>query len=116
MYDNSQAGLTPERLQLFLAGLSGLNADEVRKAKLLFIKNEISKLKALKTTLAGFGAAQGCFAIIPVFWPVLSMQKSGMNAALTLQKDQVRNALYVWRDDLGEDGHQLESELDALST
>lgn len=114
MLSNNQSGLTPEKIQLFLAGINGLNAEEVRKAKLLLLRNELSQLKALNTTLAGFGVAQGCFAIIPIFWPILWAQKSGMNAMVTLQKDQIRNALSVWRDDLGEDGRQIEAELDAL--
>ena len=59
MLNNPQAGLTPEKLQLFIAGLSGLNADEVRKAKILFIRNELSQLKALNKTMAGFGVASG---------------------------------------------------------
>jgi hypothetical protein len=59
MLSNSQTGLTPEKLQLFIAGLSGLNADEVRKAKILFVRNELSQLKALKAAMAGFGVAQG---------------------------------------------------------
>ena len=113
--DLSQTGLTPEKLQLFIAGLSGLPADEVRKAKLLFIRNEISQLRALKTSMAGFGVAQGCFAIIPIFWPILWAQRSGMNAAVTMQTEQIRNALAVWRDDLGPDAAELERELSLLS-
>jgi len=112
--DLSKSGLTPERLQLFIAGLSGMAPDEVRKAKLLFIKNEISQLRAIKTSFAGFGVAQGCFAIVPIFWPVLWAQRSGMKAALTMQSEQIRNALSVWKNDLGADGLQLEQELQAL--
>ncbi len=107
-------GLTPEKLQLFVAGLSGLDPEEVRKAKLLFIRNELSQLKAMQTSLAGFSAAQGCFAVIPVFWPVIKAQKSSMNAMLTLQKEQIQNALQVWRDDLGEEGWRIERELQAM--
>ena len=114
MLNNPQAGLTPEKLQLFVAGISGLHPDEVRKAKLLFVRNELSQLKALKTSMAGFGVAQGCFAFIPVFWPILWAQKNAMNAAWTLQKDQIRNALMVWRDDLGNDAREIEMELEAL--
>jgi hypothetical protein len=114
MLNNINAGLTPDKLQLFIAGLSGLSANEVQKAKVLFLRNELSQLRALKTSLAGFGVAQGCFAIIPIFWPILWAQRSGMDAALTLQKDQIRNALSVWRDDLGEAGRQIEIELDGL--
>lgn len=114
MQQNNHNNLTPEKLQLFVAGLSGLNADEIRKAKLLFIRNELSELKALKTSMAGFGVVQGCFAIIPIFWPILWAQRKGMDAALTLQQDQIRNALLVWKDDLGEDGRQIEAELESL--
>lgn len=115
MPPNSASGLTPERLQLFLASLSGLNGDEVRKAKLLFLKNAISELKALQTSMAGFGVAQGCFAVIPVFWPILWAQRKAMNAAVTLQKDQVRNALSVWREDLGDEARRIEVELESMS-
>lgn len=113
--NTSQSSLTPERLQMFIAGLSGMAPDEVRKAKLLFIRNEISQLKAIKTTSAGFGVAQGCFAIIPLFWPILWAQRSSMNAAVTLQCEQIRNAISVWGDDLGPDRAALEAELNLLS-
>ncbi len=114
MMENAQSGLTPEKLQLFIAGLSGLNDEEVRKAKLLFIRNELSQLKALQTSIAGFGVAQGCFAVIPFFWPILWAQRRFMDASLTLQKDQIRNALSVWGEDLGDEGRQIQAELDAL--
>lgn len=114
MTNEFQTGLTPEKLQLFVAGLSGLDAEEVRKAKLLFIRNELSQLKAIKTNFAGFGVAQGCFAVIPIFWPILWAQRSSMNAALTLQKEQIENALSVWQSDLGEEGRQIARELQNL--
>lgn len=112
--NDAPTGLTPEKLQLFITGLSGLAPDEVRKAKLLFIRNEISQLRAIKTSYAGFGVAQGCFAIIPIFWPILWAQRSGMNATLTMQAEQIRNALSVWREDLGPDAAPLEAELASL--
>jgi hypothetical protein len=37
-----------------------------------------------------------------------------MNAMLTLQKEQIQNALSVWRDDLGEDGRMIERELQMI--
>ena len=111
MMQTPQQGLTPEKLQLFIAGLSGLSGDEVRKAKLLFIRNEVSQLRALQTSYAGFGVAQGCFAIIPFFWPILWAQRAGMKAAYTMQVEQIRNALFVWRDDLGPDAAVIEQEM-----
>lgn len=112
--DGQQQGMTSERLQMFVAGLSGLAADEVRKAKLLFLKNELSQLRALKTSYGGFGVAQGCFALIPFFWPILWAQRASMNAAVTMQTEQIRNALAVWRDDLGPEAAAIEAELNAL--
>lgn len=99
---------------MFLGGLSGFAPDEVRKAKLLFLRNEISQLRAIKTSQAGFGVAQGCFAVIPIFWPVLWAQRTGMKASLTLHTEQIRNALAVWRDDLGDDAATLEAELSSI--
>ena len=51
--------LTPEKLQLFVAGLSGLAPEEVRKAKLLYLRNAISEFQAMQTSYQGFGQAQG---------------------------------------------------------
>jgi hypothetical protein len=114
MNSAQSTGLTPERLQMFIAGLSGMAPDEVRKAKLLFILNEISQLRAIKSSYAGFGVAQGCFAVIPFFWPILWAQRSGMKATVTLHSEQIRNAITVWRDDLGPDADALDAQLAAL--
>ena len=99
--DNSpQNSLSPEKLQLFIAGLSGLPAEEVRKAKSLYIRNAIAEYRALQAGLTGFGQAQGCFSVIPIFWPILGAQKGMMNAQLDLARQRINNAIHVWRDDL----------------
>jgi hypothetical protein len=108
-------GLTPERLQLFIASLSGLVPEEVRKAKVLFLRNEIASLRATLTTHSGMAVTQGCFAIIPIFWPVLFAQRKAMSAASTLQIEQLRNALDVWREDLEPDTAALRSEIESLA-
>lgn len=113
MLDDAQRGLTQEKLQLFMAGLSGLDAEEVRKAKLLFIRNEISQLEAIKK-IAGFGFASGCISVFPIFWPVFAIQRQSMNVVLDLQKKQIENALSVWEADLGEEGRQLAMKLQSL--
>lgn len=108
-------GLSPEKLQLFIASLAGMAPDEMQKAKLLFLRNEVSELRAMKTAMAGFGVAQGCFAIIPIFWPILWAQRKGMTAGLKLQKEQIQNALSVWRDDLdSRDVMDLEAQIDTI--
>ncbi len=92
--------LSPETLQLFVAGLSGLAPDEVRKAKVLYLRNAISEFHAMQASMQGFGQAQGCMAFIPIFWPILGAQKQIMTAQTQLGKDRIRNAIDVWRGDL----------------
>ncbi len=115
MMTTPNPGLTSDKLQLFATTLAGLAPDEMRKAKLLFLKNELSQLRAIKSAHGGFGVAQGCFAIIPFFWPILAAQRSMMNSTVTLHAEQIRNALSVWGDDLGPDAALIEKELNALS-
>jgi hypothetical protein len=105
-------GMTTEKIQVFLAGLSGMAPEEILKAKLLFLKNELTRAKTARDAMAGFGMATGCLSIIPIFWPILGAQKKMMNAAMMGQIQQLRNALEVWKDDLGAQGMELERELD----
>ena len=102
--------LSPEKLQLFLAGLSGLAPEEVRKAKILYIRNAISEYRAMIDSFAGFGQAQGCMSIIPFFWPVMGAQKRIIGAQLRLAKERIRNAIDVWREDLKGERFQLDDE------
>jgi hypothetical protein len=92
--------LSPEKMQLFIAALSGLPQDEVRKAKSLYIRNAISEYHAMQASLRAFGCLQVFFAIIPFFWPVLYLQRRMMNAQRQLCEERILNALDVWKDDL----------------
>jgi len=105
-------GLTPEKIQVFLAGLSGMAPEEIQKAKLLFLKNELTRAKTMRDAMASFGMSLGCLSIIPIFWPVLRAQKGMMSATMMGQVQQIRNALEVWKDDRGGQGLELERELD----
>lgn len=102
--------MSPEKLQLFIAGLSGLAPDEVRKAKILYIRNAISEYRAMQSSYQGFGQVQGCLSIIPVFWPILGAQKRMMTAGLQLARERIRNAIAVWRDDLRGERFVLDDE------
>jgi hypothetical protein len=105
-----QDSLSPEKLQLFMAGLSGLAPNEVRKAKVLYLRNAISEFHAMKNSIQGFHSAQGCFSIIPVFWPVIGAQKRMLAAQLQLGKDRIRNAIDVWKDDLQGERFEIDGE------
>lgn len=100
MQQQSQDSLSPEKLQRFVAGLSGLAPEEVRKAKLLYLRNAVSEIQATQASFQGFRQAQGCMSIIPIFWPVIGAQKKMMSAQLQLGKDRIRNAIGVWRGNL----------------
>jgi hypothetical protein len=102
--------LSPEKLQLFVAGLSGLASEEVRKAKVLYIRNAISEYRAMAESFHGFAQTQGCLSIIPLFWPILGSQKRMMAAQLQLAKERIRNAIDVWRDDIRGERFQLDGE------
>ena len=93
--------LSPEKMQMFLAALSGLPQEEVRKAKSLYIRNAISEYHAMLESLRAFGCVQVVFAIIPFFWPILYAQRRMMNAQRRLFEERIANALEVWKDDLG---------------
>lgn len=99
-YHHRPDPLSPEKLQMFAATLSGLSQDEVRKAKSLYIRNAISEYRAFREGVSGFQSAQGCMSVIPIFWPILGAQKKMLNAGLRLQKDRIQNAIDVWREDL----------------
>ena len=51
--------LSPEALQLFVAGLSGLAPEEIRKAKLLYLRNEISEIPGIAGQLRRFRTSTG---------------------------------------------------------
>ena len=102
--------ISPEKLQLFVAGLTGLAPQEVRKAKVLYLRNAISEFHATKASYEGFGQAQGCMSMIPVFWPILAAQKRIMGAQLQLAKDRITNAIQVWRDDLKGERFELDGQ------
>jgi hypothetical protein len=92
--------LSPEKLQLFVAGLSGLQPEEIRKAKSLYIRNAISEYRAMRESLQGFQSAQGCLSIVPIFWPMIGAQRRMMDAQLRLARERIENAIAVWQDDL----------------
>ena len=93
-----------------------MSKDEADKAKLLFIMNEIAEYRMIRTQFASFGKMQGCFAVIPIFWPFLKGQRSMMKATLDRHREQLDNALAVWRDDLGLHAAELEAQIRELDS
>lgn len=100
MGGNSFDSLSQDKLQMFVAGLSGLAPEEIRKAKILYIKNAISEYKALRASYKAAGFVQVLLMLVPIFWPILYLQRRTMRAEETLFRERINNALEVWRDDL----------------
>ena len=102
--------LAPERIQNFIGTLAGLPPEEIRKAKILFIRNAISEYRAMTEAHVGFEKLQGCMSFIPIFWPVLGVQKRMMAAQRRLMRERIQNAIDVWRDDLQGERFDLDDE------
>jgi len=92
--------LSPEQMQLFTARLVGLPPEEIRKAKVLYIRNAVAEFRAQIAGFRTFRQAQGCFTLLPFFRPFLGIQKSWMDAQLQLSRERIHNAIEVWKDDL----------------
>lgn len=132
--DHAGAILNP---QDFVAGLAGLPREEIQKAKILFIRNAISAYKdARRRKLAdllfpaiigpAFFLLVGAFAMasapemegpspllffmIPAgfLWVMAIIQLCQMNSSLKFHKEKIRNAIEVWRGDLGKETFNLD--------
>jgi hypothetical protein len=98
----------------YLASLGNLAPDELRKAKLLYLRNELTSLRQARSASRAFGFVQIIFAIIPVFWPILLLQRHTIKGAINTQAELIRNALAVWSDDLGPEAQAFEAELQQI--
>lgn len=92
--------LSQNQLQAFVAGLSGLAPEEIRKAKVLYIRNAISEYRAVRESYKSVWVVQILFMLIPLFWPFLYFQRKAIRAEERLFRERISNALEVWRDDL----------------
>lgn len=99
--------LSLERMQQFALTLAHLPPEEGRKAKLLYIRNAIAEFRAFESSIESFGQMQGCMSIIPVFWPIIGMQKKLMKTQLDLARQRIINAVDVWKDDLAAAGFDV---------
>ncbi|MCE5333605.1 MAG: hypothetical protein LLG06_03355 [Desulfobacteraceae bacterium] len=92
--------LSQNQLQTFVAGLSGLAPEEMRKAKVLYIKNAISEYRAVRDSYKAAWIVQVLFMLVPLFWPILYLQRKAMRAEERLFRERISNAVEVWKDDL----------------
>ena len=111
MHPATPTFVTPQQ---FLASIGSLTGDELRKAKLLYLRNELTSLRTVIASARAFGFVQLLFAIIPIFWPILWLQRSIIRNIINERAELIRNALAIWGDDLGPDRQTIASELDLI--
>ena len=96
----SQDPFSPEKLQIFVAGLSGLAVAEVRKAKVLYLLNAVSDYHAAAAAAQALGSVQRSFGLFSLLRPLWGAQKATIDAAQQARKERILNAIRVWRDDI----------------
>src|SRR5262245_56638402 len=104
-----------DRFQTFVASIGGLAADEARKAKLLYVRNELAEYEAGIQAARAFGFLQLMLVVIPFFWPILLAQRYFMVVGRRLRYRRIRNALDVCSSDLGDQAAALSAKLEELS-
>ncbi|GAT34794.1 hypothetical protein TSACC_23228 [Terrimicrobium sacchariphilum] len=110
----SQLSLDPAALTAFVASLSTLPTDEIRKAKSLFIRNAIADYRMNLKSFRIMMVMMGILSIIPIFLIVFIPSFIGYRALKENGRQKILNALEVWRSDLGSDYEGLMAELDAV--
>jgi hypothetical protein len=105
-----------DKLQLFIASIGSLAGEESKKAKLLFVRNQIADYEAECDNARTFGFVQILFAIFPLFWPILLAQRHGMVTSAKQTYRHIQNALDVWKSDLGDEHPRLVDELARIHT
>lgn len=108
----SQISLDPSTLTTFAATLATLPGEEIRKAKSLFIRNAIADYRMTIKTTKGFLIVLGVMSLIPVFLVVFIPAFFSYRAAKENGKQKIKNALEVWKDDLGDDYAMLSLEVE----
>lgn len=109
----SQTSITldPASLTAFTATLSSLPKEEVRKAKLLFIKNAIADFALQRSSGRVMVIVMGCMSIIPIFLIVFIPAFVSYRKGVQVTRQKIRNAIEVWRDDLDVEADNLLSDL-----
>jgi hypothetical protein len=92
--------LSPEKLQAFAVGLSGLPPEEIRKAKLLYVRNAITDYQALLSQAEALKQYRGGCLLGLLLGRMARAQDRVVAVAVAQKKQRIKNAIDVWRDDL----------------
>ena len=98
----------PEALTEFAGSVAELPPEERQKAKLLYIRNGIAEFRTFEQTMAAFPRPSGCLSILPFVGRVVQLQQTMIGGQLELQRQQIVNAIDLWRDDLKAAGFDVD--------
>jgi hypothetical protein len=114
---NSKQGyLSAESINSFIVSLHGMAANEVNKAKELYIRNAIADYETARSKFNSGLYLQIPLCIIPIFLPVMIYNIRNEHLDLKNMKTQIYNTIEVWGDDLGTKKGALEDLMHAAST
>jgi hypothetical protein len=99
----------------FLASIAKLDGPAARTAKLNYVRNAVISYSVYLEDVRTFSFLQISFAVVPVFWPLLYVQRKSIMKGARRQRDQISHALDLWSAELSKDGLALRTELDALA-
>jgi hypothetical protein len=99
---------SPEALAQYEASIAGLSPEERQKSKLLYIRNGIAEFRAFEQMMGAFPRPSGCLSILPFVGRIANLQQTMMSGALDLQRQQITNAIDLWRDDLKAAGFDVD--------
>lgn len=114
--NSNSSFFSAESLQIFSAGLMGLNQEEIRKAKELHIRNAISEYKSEIKGHKNNYFTMALHLLIPIFWPMLFGTQRANKIKIQEKKDKILNALEVWKDDLKGSYQELKISLNDVTS
>jgi hypothetical protein len=105
--NQATVALDPASLTAFTATLAALPREEIRNAKILYIRNAIVDFEMSRSTGKTMLIVMGVLCIIPVFIvvfiPALIAYRRGIEAG----RQKIENAIEVWREELGTEAETL---------
>ncbi len=99
--------MDPASLSAFAATLTNLPAEEIQKAKRLYVLNALADFEAQRKISRTMVIVMGFMCIIPIFLIVFIPALMAYRSAITAMRQKLLNAIDVWKDDLGADYRQL---------
>ena len=121
------SNMNPGNLSAFAASLNNLTREEISQAKVLYIKNAITSYKSscqniplglLWMSFISLYMFFGSITVFPLFalLPLLFLFIAFSNSKnfLRTMKQQIANAIEIWKEDLGDDYLKLKGKLEKI--